>query len=260
MKRREFMHATVVGGVAVSAGLRLSQAAEHRHYIALDWYRCRRDQDMQRLRDFLANSAVPALGRAGVKPVGAFQTSVGPDSPSILMVKGYASLAALQESTDKIAADDRFLAEQKAFDEKWDLAYDRMECSLLSAFKTTPDIEVPKVEPGKTNLFELRIYESRNLQGHIKKVSMFDTGEIDLFRRVGIVPVFFGATVFGPNMPNLAYMVAFPSMEARTQAWSAFGQHPEWKKMSTAPGMVDRELVCRISNQLMTPLPFSQIK
>jgi hypothetical protein len=30
--------------------------------------------------------------------------------------------------------------------------------------------------------------------------------------------------------------------------------------MSTAPGMTDRELVCRISNQFMTPLPFSEIK
>jgi hypothetical protein len=259
MKRREFMQAAVAGSV-IGAASGAAAAQDGPGFIAMDWYRCRRDQDVQRLRDFLANSAVPAYSRGGVKPVGAFQPSVGPDSPSFLIVTSHPSLASLQDFASKLAADATYVADQKAFDDKWELAYDRIECWLLRAFKTTPGIEVPKVEPGKTNLFELRIYESRNLQGHIKKVSMFNDGEIDLFRRVGISPVFFGSTLFGPNMPNLVYMVSFPSAEARAQSWSAFGQSPEWKKMSTAPGMTDRELVCRISNQFMTPLPFSEIK
>ena len=259
MKRREFMQAAVAGSV-VDAVSGSAAAQGGPGFIAMNWYHCRRDQDVQRLRDFLANSVVPACARAGVKPVGVFQPSVGPDSPSFLVVTAYPSLASLQDCYSKLAADAAFVSDQKAFDDKWELAYDRVECWLLRAFKTTPGIEIPKVEPGKTNLFELRIYESRNLQGHIKKVAMFDEGEIDLFRRSGISPVFFGSTLFGPNMPNLVYMVSFPSEQARAQSWSTFGQSPEWKKMSTAPGMTDRELVCRISNQFMTPLPFSDIK
>ena len=96
----------------------------------------------------------------------------------------------------------------------------------------------------------MRIYESRNLQGHVRKVAMFDNGEIDIFRRVGITPVFFGSTVYGPNLPNLVYMICFPSIEARSEAWGKFGQDPDWKRISTAPGSADRELVSRISNQL----------
>ena len=259
MKRREFMQAAVAGSV-VGAVSGSAAAQGGPGFIAMNWYHCRRDQDVQRLRDFLANSVVPACSRAGVKPVGVFQPSVGPDSPSFLVVTAYPSLASLQDCYSKLAADAGYVSDQKAFDDKWELAYDRVECWLLRAFKTTPGIEIPKVEPGKTNLFELRIYESRNLQGHIKKVAMFDEGEIDLFRRSGISPVFFGSTLFGPNMPNLVYMVSFPSEQARAQSWSTFGQSPEWKKMSTAPGMTDRELVCRISNQFMAPLPFSDIK
>ncbi|NWG13865.1 MAG: NIPSNAP family protein [Acidobacteria bacterium] len=254
MHRREFI------GAAVAA---LGQAPAQdggSKYISMEWYRCRIDHDPQRLRNFLSNGAVPALNRAGIRPVGVFQVSDGPDNPSILVVKAHASLAAIQQAADRLAADGTFVAAQKALDEKWELAYDRIECWLLRSFKSMPGIEVPKVEQGKANLFELRIYESRNYAGHVRKVAMFDEGEIDLFRRTGISPVFFGSTVFGPNMPNLTYMVSFPSVEARAQAWSAFGQHPEWKKMSTVPGATDRELVCRISNQLMTPLPFSQIK
>ena len=89
---------------------------------------------------------------------------------------------------------------------------------------------------------------------------MFDGGEIDIFRRVGINPVFFGSTVFGSRMPNLTYMVYYPAWEARAEAWSRFASDPDWKKLSTAPGNVDRELVSIISNQLMSALPFSQLK
>ncbi len=259
MKRREFMQAAVAGSIAGAASSSVAAVASS-GFISLEWYHSRRDLDVQRLQSFLGNSMVPAYSRAGVKPVGVFQPQVGPDSPSFLVVTAYPSLASLEACYAKLVADAGFVADEKAFDDKWELAYDRMECSLLRAFKTTPGIEVPKVEPGKSNLFELRIYESRNLQSHFKKVAMFDDGEIDLFRRSGINPVFFGSTLFGPNMPNLVYMVSFPSAEARAQSWSAFGQSPEWKKMSTAPGMTDRELVSRISNQFMTPASFSEIK
>src|SRR5512135_1140964 len=146
MKRREFMQATFAGSVAGAASGSVA-AADGPGFIAMEWYRCRRDQDVQRLRDFLANSTVPACARAGVKPVGVFQPQVGPDSPSFLVVTAHPSLASLQDSYSKLAADASYVAEQKAFDDKWELAYDRVECWLLRAFKTTPGIEVPKVEP-----------------------------------------------------------------------------------------------------------------
>ena len=104
------------------------------------------------------------------------------------------------------------------------------------------------------------IDESRNGAGHQRKVAMFDGGEIDIFRRVGINPVFFGSTIFGTRMPNLTYMVYYPTWEARAEAWAKFANDSEWKKLSTAPGNADRELVSSISNQLMSPLPFSQLK
>ncbi len=259
MNRRNFIQSALAGSVA--AGLpRAAAAAEERKYLALDWYRTRRDLDVQRLTDFLGNSLLAAYNRAGVKPVGLLQTSVGPDSPSFLMMTPYPSMAAIQETMAKLAADAAYGKELGAFDEKWDLAYERREAWLLQTFKSFPDLTTPKVEPGKSNLFELRMYESRNILGHVKKVSMFDSGEIDIFKRVGVNPVFFGSTVFGMRMPNLVYMIYFPSMEARTEAWAKFGQDPEWKRISNAPGMTGRELVSAISNQLLTPLPASQIK
>ncbi len=259
MKRRDFIQTAVAGGVA--AGLtRTAAAAEERKYLTLNWYRTRRDLDVQRLTDFLGGSVIPAYNRAGIKPLGLLQVSVGPDSPAFLVIAPFASMAAIQETLAKLAADQVWTSELAAFDEKWDLAYERRESWLLQTFKSFPDLAVPKAEPGKTNLFELRMYESRNHLGHVKKVSMFDGGEIEIFKRVGVNPVFFGSTIFGARIPNLVYMIYFPSMEARTEAWAKFGQDPEWKKISNAPGMTGRELVSSISNQLLTPLPASQIK
>jgi hypothetical protein len=258
MKRRDFLGTGLWAGIAATTAFSHGELGER--YLVLDWYRCRRDQDLARMRGFLGESLVPAYGRAGIKPVGTFQTSVGPDNPSFMVVSSHPSLGGLQDFRGMLERDEKWTRECREFDEKWELAYDRMESSLLQGFRTLPGIEVPRVEEGRSNLFELRIYESRNAAGHQKKVAMFNNGEIDIFRRCGINPVFFGSTIFGSRMPNLTYLVWYPSWDARAAAWAKFVQDSEWKKLSTAPGNADRELVSSISNQLMNPLPFSQIR
>ena len=140
------------------------------------------------------------------------------------------------------------------------LPYVRVERSLLRGFSSFPGIEVPKAEEGKTRIYELRQYESNNVMSLRRKVKMFDDGEIDLFRKVGMAPVFFGATLAGHNMPNLVYMVGFDDMASRDKMWSAFGSSPEWKKMSSQPGVSDGEVVSNISNWIVRPTAFSEIR
>jgi hypothetical protein len=261
MERRRFLESTAAGLAGAGLSLNPASAQPGPGFIALEWFRCRRDQDVQRLRTFLGNALVPAYNRAGGKPVGVLQTSVGPDSPSFLTVTQYPSMAAIQDAAQKLQRDEQWSADLLKLDENWELSYDRLESSLLRGFRSFPRIETPKIaDPARTNLFELRMYESRNVTAHLRKIAMFDAGEIDIFRRVGIQPVFFGTTLFGQDMPNLVYMVYFPTWEARRDAWAKFGEDPDWKKISSMPGNSDRELVSRISNQLMTPLAGSQLK
>jgi hypothetical protein len=260
MERRRFLRSTVAGGIAAAVNMEAWAAPAEPGFLTLEWFHCRRDQDVSRLRAFLGSALVPAYNRVGARPVGIFQTSVGPDTPGFLVATQYPSMRATQEAADKLQRDEKWSAQLISLDENWELAYDRREASLLRAFKTFPAIELPKAADSAENLFELRIYESRNLQAHRKKVAMFDNGEIDVFRKVGIQPLFFGSTLFGSDMPNLTYMVYFPSWEARKEAWARFGQDPDWRKMSSSPGSSDRELVSRISNQLMTPVSGSQIR
>jgi hypothetical protein len=89
---------------------------------------------------------------------------------------------------------------------------------------------------------------------------MFDDGEIAIFRRLGLTPVFFGQTLIGANMPNLTYMLAFDNLAAREKAWQAFAQDPEWQKLRAQPGLSDAEIVSNISNSILRPLPGSDIR
>lgn len=218
------------------------------------------DNQRGRLTDFVARAYVPALIRAGAGPIGLFSPQVAPDAPFLLLLAAYPSFDAFDQTQTKLGQDEAFLKEaEKAT--SGPLLYQRQEVTLLKAFHAFPAIEVPPVEPGRApRVFEIRTYESSTMLSLKKKISMFEGGEIDLFRKCGLVPVFFGAQIAGVKMPSLTYMVAFDNVAARDANWHAFGASPEWKKLSSIPGLSDGETVSNITNMLLSPLPGSQIR
>ena len=141
-------------------------------------------------------------------------------------------------------------------------AFVRVETSLMRAFESMPRLELPfgGGEAGRrSRLFELRIYESHSEKAALKKIEMFNIGEIEIFRKAGLMPVFFGETLIGPDMPNLTYMLVYEDMAARDKYWSTFANMPEWKKLASTPGYTDPEIVSSISNVYLRPAPFSEI-
>jgi hypothetical protein len=210
----------------------------------------------QRMTTYMRDALVPALGRLGVKPVGVFNVSAGPGSPTPHASVESALNIDTQLENDKEytqAASD-FLGAAPA-----DPAFVRQESSLLQAFSNFTNVEVPAATAEKgPRLFELRIYESPNEVAHRKKVDMFNKlGEVDIFRRVGIRPVFFSRTVIGPKMPNLVYMTVYDSFAAREKAWAAFGADADWKKLNATAGF--ENIVSNISVSFLSPTPYSQI-
>lgn len=219
------------------------------------------DGQTQRTSGFLEKSWMPAVKRAGAGVVGAFGNLIAPDSPFLMTLASFPSLAALEEAWTRMDSDKAYQKDLEAYAALPGLGYMRMERSLLRGFDSMPDIEVPPTEGRKSvRIFELRVYESNNPVTLKRKMKMFDDGEIDIFRRVGMVPVFFGETITGRNMPNLAYMVGFDDLAGREKCWGAFGQDPEWKKMRVLPGLTDPEVVSNISNSILRALPFSEIR
>ncbi|HUX09857.1 MAG TPA: NIPSNAP family protein, partial [Terriglobia bacterium] len=94
---------------------------------------------------------------------------------------------------------------------------------------------------------------------NLTKIKMFNSGEIDIFKKVGFHPVFFGEKLIGPKWPNLTYMLASANVEERDKHWAAFGADPEWKKLRSMPDYSDEKIVSNITNYLLGPAPYSQI-
>jgi hypothetical protein len=231
--------------------------------LQLTKLRLRNSADNQKVRcsDFLGKSFLPAAQRAGIGPVGFFSSMVAPDTPYLLVLTSYASLAAMETAAAKLVADREYTKALEAFDGQPGLNYVRMERSLLRAFDAMPAVQVP---PGDANrpgrVFELRTYESNNSTSLKKKIKMFADGEIAIFRKSGLLPVFFGETIVGTNMPNLTYMLAYDDLATREKNWKVFGSSPEWQKLRATPGYADAEIVSNISNVFLSPLPFSPIR
>ena len=139
--------------------------------------------------------------------------------------------------------------------------YVRQEVSLLGAFPNVPRVEVPAATASKgPRLFELRTYESHNERAHRAKMRMFtEMGEVDIFRRVGLTPVFFSRTLAGPRMPSLTYMLVHENMAGREKSWDGFRNDPAWKKLASTPGYSDAEIVSNITTVYLRPAAYSQI-
>lgn len=238
-----------------------ASGAGKRAFFELRYYRMRSGPQVERTTRYLQRGWMPAAERAGVGPVGFFNSVIGPESPFILRVASFPSMGAMETAHEKFEADKEFRAARDEYSAPGELGYIRMDNSLLYAFPSIPAMEVPPArETGGSRIFELRTYESPNETAGARKVKVFDDAEIAIFRRHGMLPVFFGQTVIGANQPSLTYMLAFDDLAAREKAWSAFGKDPDWQKLRVTPGLTDPEIVSKITNAIVKPLAFSQVK
>ena len=267
MNRRNF----VAGAAGVSLLAPISMDAESQNsqppaskpmILELRKILLRNTADNQRGRatEFLTKAYAPALSKAGAVTVGLFSPAVAADSPFALLLASFPSLDAFDQAHSKMWTDAAFAKEAERAT-SGPLLYERMEVTLLKGFPGFPGIEVQQGDAGRPpRMFELRTYESNSLLSLSKKIKMFGDGEIDIFRKYGLAPVFFGEQIAGVKMPCLTYMVAFDNPAARDANWRAFGTSPEWKKLSSTPGLSDGEVVSNISNMLLTPMAGSQIR
>jgi hypothetical protein len=257
MKRRNFMTASAAAGLAAAA----PAAAPANGFFHLTYFYMRTGSQVERTTQYLSGVFLPAAKRAGMAPVGFFSPIVGERSPFILSLAAYPSLAAMDTLHNKFAKDKEF---QKGFDEYnniQDPPYVRMESTLLRAFNGMTALAVPASDGKRAaRIFEMRTYESVTDKAARRKIKMFEDGEIAVFRRLGMTPVFFGQTMVGRNMPSLTYMLTFDDLAARERLWRNFGSDPEWQKLRAQPGLSDAEIVSNISNAILRPLAFSPIR
>jgi hypothetical protein len=121
-----------------------------------------------------------------------------------------------------------------------------------------PKLELPSYcKAKKPRVVEVRTYESYSEQKALRKMEMFNDGEIQVMKDVQLGPIFWGQAIAGTNLPHLVYMLSAESREAHKAHFGAFGKDPRWKKMSGDPKYADT--VSKISSRMVQPAAFSQI-
>jgi hypothetical protein len=200
-------------------------------YYELRYYQLRNGYSKKLLPTKLASA-----GRIGV-----FTPVIAESSPFVLMLLTYSSMAEAERAPE------------------FELDYVRYERTLLKAFTGMPRMKLPP-EAKSGHIFELRTYESDNAATLRKKIDMFNRGEMGIFQRLGMNPVFFGEAIVGSKLPHLTYMLAYDDLAARDRLWKDFGSDPAWLKLRAEPGLADADIVSNISNMIVRPASISDIR
>ncbi len=268
MERRAFLAATTAAAVtsadalAEAAGAAAEPLTAARPQILeLRRYRLRNGALATRFAAYAKDALVPALGRVGLSPIGAWNVSLGPDSPTLHLLLPHPDAASVVTLDARLEADGEYrkAAAASLVLPPVDPPFLSCDTSLHAAVGTMPGIEKPTgASAGKDRVFELRTYRSATEASSRRKIEMFEAGgELGLFRRVGLNTVFFGRDLAGQGLPSLTYMVVFADDEARLKAWAAFREHPEWVRMRDDPRYADT--VSNIDSSLLRPTDYSQI-
>lgn len=264
MNRRNFVKASIITG-AVSPMETISRSNAERQkkttqqYYELRTYTLKNADQEKVVSDYLQQAAIPAYNQLGIKAVGCFRELNPQEQSKIFLLIPADSLEQLVSLSTKLASDKAYASAGDVYLNKpaTDPAYVRIESSLLKAFTGFPQLVVPEKKP---RIFELRRYESHSETAGAKKINMFNSmGEIEIFKRVGLTPVFFGETIIGDLRPNLTYMITFDDMAEHDKNWKVFGSDPDWKKISSIPEYKDANIVSKITRTFLAPLEFSQV-
>ncbi|HVP00076.1 MAG TPA: NIPSNAP family protein [Bryobacteraceae bacterium] len=258
MTRRKFVPALAAGGALAAQG---EDKAPSIYEIRTIRLRNTPDNQRARLTDFLEHAAMPAFARAGIGPCAYFASMIAEETPFIMSIASYPSLGGMEQMRAKLSADAEYKKALTAYNSQPGLNYERIDSFLGRAFPSVPDMIVPNDAAGRPGrVFELRRYESNNATTLARKIKMFESGEIAIFRRLGMRPVFFAETIVGEKMPNLVYMLSYDDLATRERMWKAFGSDPDWQKLRSTPGYSDAEIVSNISVTMLQPLPFSPVR
>jgi hypothetical protein len=272
MKRREFLGNTIAAATLASLGGAAQaraavQAAESRkrEYYEIRAYRFKAEAKHDLLDTFLKEAAIPAWNQLGIKPVGVFTEIDSTAAPVVYVLLPYPSLEVFGLAATRAGADAPYQSSAASDDllsyllpPKSNPAFDRIDAWLMVAFSGMPELELPAYsQEKKPRIFEMRTYESFSELKALKKVEMFNSGEIAAMREVGLAPVFYGQALTGPSLPHLTYMLSAENQEVHKQHWAAFNKHPVWLKLNGDPQYKDT--VSKITSRFLTPMACSQI-
>lgn len=240
-----------------------ARAAE-REWIDLKRYVCGSVEQRDTLMALFDQALIPALNRQGAKKVGVFwadntlNKNMTNFNTTVFVLAAFTELQKAIDMERHLLADPVYMKDAAALftaPVKKPM-YESCSSDLFQAFATCPS--VVQVSTAPERVFQLRIYNSYTPERNAKKIAMFEAGgEIGIFRACGMPPVFFGEAIAGQYLPNLTYLLAFDSLEAKEAAWKKFMGHPDWLALKADKQYKDT--ATKIQNIILKPSKGSQL-
>jgi hypothetical protein len=276
IQRRDFLKTSLAASATVALAGRAEAAAGSagsggREYYELRAYRLKPGATSDLLDGYLEKALLPGLSQHGIKNVGVFTevdidknaaTSKPKADSAVWVLIPHASLESFVNVTTTINTE---AGVQKAGADylqtpKANPAFDRIDSWLHLAFTSMPKLQVPAFSKNKTatRIFELRTYESHSELKALSKIAMFNNGEIDVMKELGMSPVFYGQAIVGRDLPHLSYITGAADLATHLANWKKFGTHPTWVKLKGDPQYADNTSKTGPS-KFIVPKPYSVI-
>jgi hypothetical protein len=278
--RRTFIQTSLAATASAALTTHLAAAskapAAARDYYELRCYhlqagaRLKTDANPALLDRYLEQALLPALDKLGLKNTGVFteldvNKAAGTSTPKLLspvwLLVTHPTLESFVQVSATLNADPAvqlaghdYLATPKNHP-----AFERIDTWLLRSFQGQPQMSVPPFSQQRspTRVFEMRDYESYGELPALRKMAMFDEGEINLMQDLGLNPVCFGQALAGPDLPHLRYITSGPDLTTHLHNWSKFGPNPRWLAIKDLPRFADT--VSKNTARFLTPKAYSQL-
>ena len=240
--------------------LSFSVFSQKRDIYELKIYHIENDSQESMLDIYLEKAYIPAAHKQGIKTVGVFKpiASQSDAGKKIYVLTPFKSMKKFLMMESKLAKDQTY---QDAGTDYIHATfnhppYNRVEISVLQAMSGQPKfIESNLTGPKKDRIYEFRSYEGPTERLYKQKVKMFNSGEMDLFTRLGFNAIFYAETIVGANMPNLVYMTTHENFEKRDSNWKSFVSDYKWVEMKNMEEY--QNTVSKNDTRLLYPTDYS---
>jgi hypothetical protein len=228
LDRRSFMEGVPM---LTMAGMSAQgEAPKKSRYYVLEQFFMENGPQPGRFHEFCSKGLVPALERLEKMPALVMEAVMAPHMPQAALIVAGESYEQLKGVAARLHADKQFKQAHDAW-ESGEPPYQNSNAWFLEATHYSPEFKPLEKPLAAPRYFELRVYHSPTWRQLALLHERFAGPEIKIFHRVGVHPILYSTTMFGPDRPSLTYVIPFDSLAAREKAWAAFGADPEWAKV-----------------------------
>jgi hypothetical protein len=229
-------------------------------YYLFNRFYLKNGNQLERIREFCKNTFLPALERHCTGPKIFLQATVAEHMPQVAMFCGLESFQEYGALREQLGGDREFGQGFFRWEDYHHAPVEHYSTSLLRATAYSPTPQPADPQPESPRLFELRTYHSPSHKQLYFLHQRFAGPETGIFGRLGIRPLFYTDTEFGPRKPCLVYLTPFANLAEREEKWAAFSADPEWKQVKEESIKEGGQISSTMHVTLFTAAAYSPIR